>query len=252
METKKSPKSVKLDPTSFEALFSSAAVANAMRAVSPTSYSVATEFWRVPFASKHLTPRMKELIFFAMHASASALNVDAIRRQAERILAVGGSREDIVDVLVSIVGLANHALYSSVPVLEEEWAAAGKKDAVVPDNDPALEAAKQRFIDIRGFWNSDRDSVARQMPEYFAALTDMSTESWHRGTLTRKEREFICIGIDCTVTHTYTPGLRLHIKNAIREGATKGEILEIFQLAALMGLEGYVLTAEAMFGQSAS
>ena len=241
-----------LDLTSFDVLFSSPKVAEAMRAVSPTSYAVAAEFWRVPFAGKHLTPRMKELIFFAMHASASALNADAIGRQVKRVLAAGGTREDIVDVLVSIVALANHALYASVPVLEEEWAAAGNKNSPAPEAGPALEAAKQRFIAVRGFWNSDRDSVAWQMPEYFTALTDMSTESWHRGTLTRKEREFVCIGIDCTVTHSYPPGLRLHIKNAIREGATRGEILEIFQLAALMGLEGYVLTAEAMFKQDVS
>lgn len=251
METKKSP-NANIDPTAFEGLFSSKAVAERMRAVSSTSYEVAAQFWRVPFASKHLTPRQKELIYFAMHASASALNVDAMRRHVKRILAVGGTHEDIVDVLISIVALANHSVYASVPVLEEEWAAAGKKDDPLPDNDPRLEAAKKRFIEIRGFWNPDRESVARQMPEYYAALTDMGTESWHRGTLTRKEREFICIGIDCTVTHTYPPGLRLHIKNAIREGATKGEILEIFQLAALMGLEGYVLTAEAMFGPSSS
>jgi alkylhydroperoxidase/carboxymuconolactone decarboxylase family protein YurZ len=247
--TSKRSQDANLDLTSFDALFSAPPVAKSIRAVSPTSYNAAAEFWRVPLASKHLTPRMKELILLAMHASASALNVAAIRRQVERILAAGGTHEDIVDVLISIVGLANHALYASVPVLEEEWAAAGKEDTRVPEDDPALEAAKQRFIAIRGFWNSDRDSVARQMPGYFAALTDISTESWHRGSLTRKEREFICIGIDCTVTHTYPPGLRLHIKNAIREGATKAEILEIFQLAALMGLEGYVLAADAMFGQ---
>jgi alkylhydroperoxidase/carboxymuconolactone decarboxylase family protein YurZ len=250
MDANRSPKEKAPDLTSFEALFSSAEVARAMRAVSPTSFDVATEFWRVPMAAKHLTPRMKELIYFAMHASASALNVDALRRQVDRVLAAGATRQDIVDVLVSIVGLANHALYASVPVLEEEWRAAGKVEPAPLDYEEKLEAAKKRFVAIRGFWNSDRDSVARQMPDYFAALSDMSTESWHRGTLTRKEREFICIGIDCTVTHTYPPGLRIHIRNAIREGATKGEILEIFQLAALMGLEGYVLAAEAMFGSS--
>src|SRR3974377_2340114 len=110
MASNKLPNAAGLDPTSFEALFSSKAVAEAMRTVSPSSYEVAAEFWRVPFASKHLTPRMKELIFFAMHASASALNVDAIRRQVDRIMAIGGSRKDFVDVLISIVALANHAL----------------------------------------------------------------------------------------------------------------------------------------------
>lgn len=236
------------DPASFDGLFSSKAVIDGLKEVSSTSYDACAQFWRAPMAGKHLTPRMKELVYFAMHASASALNADAVRRQQERVLAAGGTKEDIIDVLVTIVALANHSLYASVPVLEQEWAAAGKVDEPAGEESPALAAAKQRFIEIRGFWNPDRDPLARQMPEYFAALTDVSTESWSRGPLTRKEREFICIGIDCTVVHTYEPGLRLHIRNAIKEGATKGEMLEIFQLAALMGLEGYVLTGEALFG----
>jgi alkylhydroperoxidase/carboxymuconolactone decarboxylase family protein YurZ len=248
MEPKTSSQNQSINLTSFDELFSSPGVVERMKGISKTSYDVAAQFWRAPMAGKHLTARQKELIYFAMNACASALNVYALRRQYRRVLAAGGTEGDIVDVLISIVGLANHALYASVPVLEQEWKAAGKPDVDYPDDDPTLAAAKKRFIEIRGFWNNDRDSVARQMPEYFAALSDMSTESWHRGSLTRKEREFICIGIDCTVTHSYEPGLRIHIRNAIREGATKGEILEIFQLAALMGLEGYVLTAEAIAG----
>lgn len=232
----------------FDELFRSKAAAAGMRAISATAHEAASAFWRVPFASKYLSLRMKELVLFAMHVTATALNGDAVRRQVMRIEAAGGTMQDIVDVLITIAGVANHSLYASVPILDEEWAAAGKRAPANPGLDIALEAAKQRFIEIRGFWNTDRDPIAQQMPEYFVALTDLSTESWQRGPLTRKEREFICIGIDCTVTHSYPPGLRIHIRNAIREGASREEILEIFQLAALMGLEGYLMTADTIFG----
>jgi alkylhydroperoxidase/carboxymuconolactone decarboxylase family protein YurZ len=248
MEVKTSSQDKAIDLTSFDELFSSPAVVERLKGISPTSYAAAAKFWRAPMAGKHLTARQKELIYFAMNASASALNVSVIERHAKRILAAGGTEEDIVDVLISIVALANHSLYASVPILEEEWKNAGKPDEVYPDfeSSPLLMAAKERFVEIRGFWNPDREPVARQMPEYYAALSDIGTESWSRGSLTRKEREFICIGIDCTVLHTYEPGLRIHIRNAIREGATKGEIAEIFQLGALLGLEGIVYTAEAL------
>jgi alkylhydroperoxidase/carboxymuconolactone decarboxylase family protein YurZ len=239
-----------MDLTSLAALFSSPAAMRGIQEVSPSAFKVASEFWRVPLESRHLTPRMKELALFAMHASATALNMEAIKRHIERALAAGATKQDIVDVLIAIVGLANHALYASVPVLEQEWQAAGRPAPAVNALDPELEAAKKKFTEIRGFWNSDRDPIARQMPEYFRALTELSIESWQHGSLTRKEREFICIAIDCTVTHTYPPGLRIHIRNAIDLGATREEILEIFQLAALLGLEGYVMAAEAMFGGS--
>jgi alkylhydroperoxidase/carboxymuconolactone decarboxylase family protein YurZ len=248
MEAKTSSQDKPIDLTSFDELFSSPAVVERLKVISPTSYAAAAAFWRAPMAGKHLTARQKELIYFAMNASASALNVSVIERHTMRILAAGGTEEDIVDVLISIVALANHSLYASVPVLEDEWKKAGMPDEEHPDFDsnPVLKSAKERFVEIRGFWNSDREPVARQMPEYYGALSDIGTESWSRGSLSRKEREFICIGIDCTVLHTYEPGLRIHIRNAIREGATKGEILEIFQLGALLGLEGIVYTGEAL------
>jgi alkylhydroperoxidase/carboxymuconolactone decarboxylase family protein YurZ len=86
------------------------------------------------------------------------------------------------------------------------------------------------------------------MPDYYRALSKMSTESWKSGALTAKDREFVCIGIDCTVTHIYEPGLRRHIREALRYGATREEICEIFQLAAVLGLEGYLIGAAALFG----
>lgn len=232
------------DLASLEAVISDAGVVDALRSTSPTSFTAASEFWRTVMEGEHLSARMKELLLLAMHASAAALHVEALERHIDRARRAGASDEDIVDVLISIVGLANHALYSSVPILEEELQAAGIDEPVRFDAE--FEAAKEEFIAARGFWNPDRDGLARLMPGYFRALNNITTESWKNGTLSAKEREFICIGIDCTVAHEYQPGLRLHIRNALGHGATREEILEIFQLAALFGLEGYVLAARAL------
>lgn len=235
-----------IDPASFDALLSSTAVAERMRRVSNTTHEAASQFWRVAMENPALSPRMKELILFAMHAMATSLNVSTVERHIPRALAAGATEAEIADVALTISVLANHALYSSLPAFEEEWQAHGSPDEFEAVDDETFEVAKKHFMDVRGFWNSDRDRVAKSMPDYFAALTDLSTETWARGALSRKEREFICIAIDCTVTHTYDPGLRIHIRNAIREGAKRQEILAIFQLASLMGLEGYAIAAEAL------
>lgn len=91
--------------------------------------------------------------------------------------------------------------------------------------------------------------IARMMPDYFAALSQISTESWKNGTLTDKERELICIAVDCSVTHMFEPGLVIHIRHALQKAATRDEILEVFHLAALTGLEGYILGAESLFAR---
>lgn len=232
---------------SLDDLFSTRRVAEGMLELAPAFHKAVGQFWRVPLEGCHLSPRVKELVLLAMHVSATSLNGDAVRRQVLRVLAAGGTREEIADVVTTIVSLANHSVYASVPVLEEEWAACGGVAPPVGEQSAGMEAMKRRFIAIRGFWNSEREPLMRQMPDYFAALTELATVTWGQGPLSRKEREFICIGIDCTVTHTYTPGMRIHIRNAIGEGATREEILEIFQLAALMGVESYIMAAEALF-----
>jgi len=240
------------DLASLDGLFSRPEIAEAMKRVSPTGYASAARFWQTPLEGPHLSARMKELVYFTMHVAATSLNGEAIKRQVQRILAAGGSHADIVDVVVTIASLANHALYSCVPVLEEELAAAGQTTATEAEFTPELAAAKRHFVDVRGFWNEHRDPVARMMPDYTAALIGVATESWENGSLTRRERELVCIAVDCNVTHSFPAGLRTHIRNALDAGATKGEIIEVFQMAALMGLEGFVLTGEAMFGEAAT
>lgn len=215
--------------------------------IAPSSLEAAANFWRAPLSSPHLTPRMKELVLLSLHASSSSLNVDAIGRHIERAKEAGASEEDILDVLLTIVGVANHPLYFAVPILQEELKNAG----IAIDDRPAVnidfEEVKRNFMEVRGFWNSSRDSFAQLMPQYFAALTSLSVEPWKNGPLTKKEREFICIAIDCSITHTFDAGLRIHARNALEAGATSGELFEVLQLAALMGLESYIQGVHFLF-----
>src|SRR5690349_15016400 len=235
------------DLASLNDAFTDPHIPRMLEHLTPQVFRAASQYWRAPLEQEHLTPRMRELTLLAMHAAASALNADAIARQVERSRAVGASELDILDTLITIVGLANHALYTSVPILEEELGAAGiRTQAAEQEPDPGLADAKRRFIAARGFWNPNRDNLAGLLPEYVLALTELAVESCEQGSLSPKDRELVCIAIDCTVNHTYEPGLRLHIRNALRLGASAGEILQVFELAGLLGLEGYLLGATAL------
>ncbi|WP_311215029.1 MULTISPECIES: carboxymuconolactone decarboxylase family protein [unclassified Arthrobacter] len=248
MEEQTKPTTLTADLTSLGDVISEVADVEAFRDSAWTSFEVASNYWRTPMKSAHLEPRMKELILLGMHASATSLNTDAVERHIKRAMAAGATAGEVIDVLMTIVAVANHALYFSVPILQDELAKRGDQ----PDDEglsAAFEEAKQAFIDSRGFWNADREAIAKLMPDYYDALDAVSTESWNNGKLSTKEREFICIGIDSTVTHNYEIGLRRHIRNALDLGATRDEILEIFQLAGLLGLESYILGAKALFGR---
>lgn len=52
--------------------------------------------------------------------------------------------------------------------------------------------------------------------------------------------------IDCATTHLFGPGLKIQIRNAIEKGAKPGEVMEVFELASLMGVQTVLLGAEAL------
>jgi hypothetical protein len=45
----------------------------------------------------------------------------------------------------------------------------------------------------------------------------------------------VYIAIDCATTQLYVPGLKLHIRNAVKLDATPEEVMEGFDLPSLMG-----------------
>jgi alkylhydroperoxidase/carboxymuconolactone decarboxylase family protein YurZ len=95
---------------------------------------------------------------------------------------------------------------------------------------------KEEFTRERGYWNPLWDGVLRLDPDFFEAYLNFSAVPWKNGTLEPKVKEFIYIAIDASTTHLYEPGLRLHIQNALGYGATKEEIMEVYELASVLGI----------------
>jgi alkylhydroperoxidase/carboxymuconolactone decarboxylase family protein YurZ len=236
----------------FAQLFASRQAADQTAREAPASFAAGAHFWATVRTSSALSERMQELVLVALHGTVSSLNAEPLRRQIPSALAAGASPRDVLDVLFTVVGVANHALYFAVPVLQRELDAMDHPQRDCPPMSDHAEQIKQEFIRRRGVWNAQRDVIARMMPEYFEALSDLTLEPWAQGSLDPKERELICIAIDCTVTHMYEPGLALHIRQALRQGASREEILAVFQLAASTGLEGYLQGAQVLFGDRAN
>ncbi len=73
---------------------------------------------------------------------------------------------------------------------------------------------------------------------------------WRNGALEPRHKELIYIAVDASATHLYLPGLRQHIRNALGHGATREEILEVFELVSVLGIhactEGAPILAEVL------
>jgi alkylhydroperoxidase/carboxymuconolactone decarboxylase family protein YurZ len=95
---------------------------------------------------------------------------------------------------------------------------------------------KERVIRERGGWNPLWDQLLAWDPEFFEAYFNFSAVPWRRSVLPPKTKELIYIAVDASTTHLYEPGLRRHIRNALKLGTTREEILEVLELVSVLGI----------------
>jgi alkylhydroperoxidase/carboxymuconolactone decarboxylase family protein YurZ len=88
----------------------------------------------------------------------------------------------------------------------------------------------------KGDWNPLWEKFAELDPEFLEAYLAFRSVPQANGPLPQKTKELILIAINAATTHLYGPGVRRHIQNALKAGATQEEILETIQLTTVMGI----------------
>ena len=88
----------------------------------------------------------------------------------------------------------------------------------------------------KGDWNPIWDQLGDLDPEFLEAYLAFRSVPHREGPLPQKTKELIMIAINAATTHLYGPGVRRHMQNALKAGATKEEILETIQLTTVMGI----------------
>lgn len=193
------------------------------------------KFSAVPWKKNHLDPKTKEFIYIAVDAAATHLYEPGIRQHVKAALDHGATPQEIMEVIELTSTLGIHAMNIGVPLLVEVLEEAGLRTG------PALlsdyqERLKAEFTETRGYWHSFWDEMLELDPEIFEAYTEFSSVPWKTGTLEPKVKEFVYIAFDCAATHLYVPGLKLHMQNAVGYGATAEEILEVMEIASVIGI----------------
>ena len=88
----------------------------------------------------------------------------------------------------------------------------------------------------KGDWNPIWNHLQEMDPEFLEAYLAFRSVPHREGPLPAKFKELILIAINAATTHLYGPGVRRHMQNALKAGATKEEILETIQLTTVMGI----------------
>lgn len=188
----------------------------------------------VPVSRGHLDPKTCEFVGIAVNASTTHLYEPALRAHVRNALAYGADPMEIVEVLELTSVLGIHTCELGMSVLAQECGETG--DGKAKDWDDRQQAVRNRFQSGRGMFPSVLEDVLRFDVDLLEAYVEYSTIPWKRGLLSSKVKEFVYIAIDASTTKLHEEGTRIHIRNALRAGATKDEIVEVLELIAQIGI----------------
>lgn len=200
----------------------------------------------VPVDKQTLSRKIQELVLLALDAACTHLHHDGIRAHTVAALKAGATKGEILETLQLSSVLGVHAVTVGVPTLLEVLKENGRE--ISSEMDERKAKLKADFTKKRGYWSDIWDSVLRLSPEFFEGYTQFSSVPFMEGHnyLDAKTKELIYVAIDCSTTHLFQHGLKVHIQNAVKYGATEYEIMEVFELAALMGIQTTMKGADVL------
>ncbi len=114
----------------------------------------------------------------------------------------------------------------------------GTTNGASADGAPAREArtpVTDAYL-AKGDWNPLWDRMRELDPEFMEAYLAFRDVPHRKGPLPPHIKELILVAVNVATTHLYGPGARRHMQNALRQGATREELLETIQLTTVLGI----------------
>lgn len=213
-----------------------------MLAVCPGFVEQYANYAGYPARTGPLTPRMVELIYVGLDASASHLFESGLTTHMRRALEVGATQADLFDVLhlVAVQGIASVGQAAEILA---ELAGAGAGGGL----DPQLQA---RIAAVGAAHALPLQALARLDPGYADAVAAFVEQGPPEGGLTPAERSLVQLALHACFT-AYNPGaVRTLVTTALSQGLKASELLQAIQMGAHLAVHGSALGA-SVFGQIA-
>jgi len=201
----------------------------------------------VPWRRTSLSTKFKCLVELTVSAAATHLHLPQIGPALSQALEAGATPAEVLEVLELSATVGIHAMNIGVPLLVEVLEERGRTGPS-PLNEHQ-EDLKRTFTETRGYWHAFWDEMLELDPQMFEAYVEFSSVPWRTGTLSPAEKELIYISYDVAATHLYVPGTKLHIRNALDHGATVEQVLEVMELASLLGIHGVTATVPLLLDE---
>lgn len=202
-------------------------------------------FSSTPWRHGTLSPKVKEFLYIAIDTSATHMFKPGLRIHVQNALKHGATRGEIMEVLELSSEIGIHSCSAGMPILLEEMHALGLHvDA--PALTPEQQALRERFKETVGYWNAGWDALLRMAPEFFASYLELASVPRRATRLEPKVKELVLIALSAATTNLYEHGMRVHIRNALKLGATPAEVAEVLQLISVLGIHALTLGMPTM------
>ena len=159
-----------------------------------------------------------ELISVAINAACTNLNSDGTRRHIRQALDAGATRDELLMVLKMASLLSIHTCSLGAPILLEE-----ASNADVTAKEKRVETPVCDRMRAAGQWNVAWDGFYKIDPGWTEAFIACGAPVYSGGARS-ETAELLSIAFDVSFTHMYAPGVRRHVKAALKLGATIEEI----------------------------
>jgi alkylhydroperoxidase/carboxymuconolactone decarboxylase family protein YurZ len=204
----------------------------------PEMFAAYVDFVETTTSRSALDAKTRELIQIAVNVATTHLYEPAVRLHIGRAVTAGATAEEVIEVFELVTALGMHTFSMGAPILIEELSKRGRMPGRSAE---AMDVLRRNYVDAKGYWSDLLESILVLDPEFFRAYVAYTSIPVRKGYLSRKVQELIKVAIDCATTHLYEPGLRLHIGNAINNGASTEELIETYELTSLIGFQSFEL-----------
>lgn len=102
-------------------------------------------------------------------------------------------------------------------------------------------AVKEDFIRLRGFWVDEYDEMAILCPQFLEKLVATGSVVKETSTISPVLHHLLAVALDASITHLFHRGTRLHMRAALKLGATKQQLIEVIQIVSFLGMQSHLV-----------
>jgi alkylhydroperoxidase/carboxymuconolactone decarboxylase family protein YurZ len=114
------------------------------------------------------------------------------------------------------------------------------------------ECLKAAYITARGYWTPWTEGMLRFSPDFLDLYARYGGHAAAHGPLSPLACELIYVALDASSTHLFESGLALHMRYAMKHGATPAQVMEVLAMATAQGLGGTRIGVEMLAEEMAA